>query len=418
MKTSPASLPLIAKPHQKFEPNLEGLRGFAAVIVVFHHIVLPTVNLDPGNPLRGSWLNPLPGHASVLLFFILSGYVIGLTTTNSLTRQTIIPYLRKRLVRLYPIYLISLIFTLALAGYKYSLFTKIGHFLFLQNSIVPLIFENAPLWSLNSEVLYYLAFIPLSYLNLKPGWVSICSLVAGIIFSLVFPAPYLSSYCFGFVFWTSGLWLAQSRPFPRQYASSWFLLALLCLFMGAGFLNPLVTAEAIAETNLHFHFPRPDRPNIHFDDLLEFPFCFYIFSRFTNHIPKWNNHFLFFFISSSTLYYLHIIHKYGFQSDQAYFLLIPAIFFALGIILLLLAFRQGQPDRQNTIPFIFIKLGSISYGIYVIHFPILILLSRITIFSGSQITFVIRTVFYLILVWLASYLLEIKIQPIFKKYLG
>ncbi|MBO2007429.1 acyltransferase family protein [Hymenobacter negativus] len=413
ISTSSSASPSL--PRRKFEFNLEALRGFAALIVVFHHAILHKLSLDPGYSPKGAWANPLSGHSSVLVFFILSGYVIGLTNTKPLTKSTILPYLRKRIVRLYPIYTISLLFALIIATHQYSLTTVLGHFLFLQNSVVPYIFENNPLWSLNYEVLYYLAFIPISYFALSPGKVCLGAAVVGVIAGIILPMPYLSAYSFGFVFWVSGLWLAQNTSFfSLRYASHWELFGLVFLFLGYEFLNPLTMAVLLLDTKLHVHFANPGGASITFSDLCQLPFCFYLFLRFTNFSFKGANVFLAAVVGLGLLYFAYIARRYGLHSSQVSYLLVPIATFLLGTACLVVGAIRPQSTEANPLPTVFIKLGAISYGVYVIHFPISIMLSRIPVFSGTAVTYCIRLLLDVVLVIAAGYLLELKIQPWFK----
>ena len=79
---------------------------------------------------------------------------------------------------------------------------------------------------------------------------------------------------------------------------------------------------------------------------------------------------------------------------------------------------RPQSTTVIALPYPFIKLGAISYGIYVIHFPISIMLSHITVFSGTILTYCIRLAVDLLLVLTAGYLLELKVQPFFKAILS
>ena len=192
-------------PRRQFEVNLEALRGFAALIVVLCHALYLRFSLDPAYTPSDDWVKLFPGHSCVLLFFVLSGYVIGLTNAQPLNKGSIGRYLANRLVRLYPIYVISLIITLLVVRSYYPLKIILGHFVFLQNSIVPVMYENNPLWSLNSEIIYYLLFIPVSFLRLSPSKVYITALFIGVVSASMLHYPILSSYYFGFVFWAAGL---------------------------------------------------------------------------------------------------------------------------------------------------------------------------------------------------------------------
>jgi len=402
---------------KKFELNLEGLRGFAAMIVIIHHALKLDYTVDPGFTPNPNLINPLPAHPSVLLFFILSGYVIGLTNPNGMTWAKVIPYLRKRFVRLYPIYIISLLITLTIITHHYSIWTIIGHIFFFQNAFVPVLSENNPLWSLNYEVLYYLAFIPIACLGLSAGRACLLSLIAGIVCSALLSAPLISSYCFGFVFWASGLWLAQTHFFKKKYSSPYELLALMCIFLSHESLSPIPTSVLLLDAKFDFlsNFVSARVPL--WDLFTELPFCFYLFLRFTNRDIKGGQAFLFLYIASFFAYYTHIVHKYGINSNgpyQATYLLIPIIFLLIGTIILIVSELKYHPTNIITLPAPFLKLGAISYAIYVIHFPIGLLIARVTFFSGSILSFTVRLAIDLILVLIAGYILEIKIQPWFK----
>lgn len=395
----------------KFEFSLEILRGFAAIIVVLGHAIYHPLSLDPSYTPSIIYSSLFPGHLCVLIFFILSGYVIGLTNRKPLTQQTIKAYLRKRIIRLYPIYVISLLLTLAVLTQPCPLTVIVGHFLFLQNSVVAGIWENNPLWSLNNEVLYYLAFIPLSYLRLRPSRVLLGSSLAGILCGTVLPFPLLSSYSFGFVFWVSGLWLAQSTCLPKKFSSHELQAGLMCLFLGYGVLNPFNTAAIIMANKIGMNTGLLNSPSILFNDLTALPFCFYIFLRFTNHTVKGELIISAAFLLSTFAYYAHIVYKYGYSSSQAHYLLLPIIAFIIGSLLLIISLSRPSLTHLVSPPPLLIKLGAMSYGIYVIHFPITTLLSRFPYFSGSALTFCIRLVVYLLIVIGAGYLLELKIQP-------
>lgn len=91
-------------------PQLDALRGIAAVMVVINHFVLlgPLMWVSK-SPLRVVAL----GHEAVILFFILSGFVLTLQLT-SCRRIAYRDYLIKRICRIYLPYLIVLLVTISL----------------------------------------------------------------------------------------------------------------------------------------------------------------------------------------------------------------------------------------------------------------------------------------------------------------
>ena len=396
---------------RNFEFNLEALRGFAALIVVFSHILTPEFHpLDPRYSLSPYWYNFLPAHSSVLIFFVLSGYVIGLTNKVSLTRQNIFPYLRKRLIRLYPIYVISIIIILPIALRKDSLLTIIGNFFFLQVLAVPTVEGNGPLWSLNYEILYYLAFVPVSYLALSPAKVCIAAICTGILCTFILPFPQLSSYSFGFAFWVSGLWLSKSSQFPKQYSSRTLLIALLFIFMGFSYLNPLKTPLLFIQSKFMIPGNNLRGPGVLLSDLVELPFCLYLMLRFASQTIKTSSVIDALIVLSGFFYSIRMISKYGVESSVIHNLALPMVFFAIGVCLLLVTYTRRQATKYVSLPILFLRLGAISYAIYVIHMPITHAISNIKVFSGSAITFIIRLFVDIILIGLAGCLLELKLQ--------
>lgn len=98
-----------------FEPRLESLRGIAALIVAVHHgMAAFSVQLsDQPSLLRGvvNWLLWItnPG-ASVMFFFVLSGYVLGLALQRN---GRFFSYVIRRAFRILPMFILSVLFAYA-----------------------------------------------------------------------------------------------------------------------------------------------------------------------------------------------------------------------------------------------------------------------------------------------------------------
>ena len=151
-----------------FFPALEGLRGIAALLVVFHHT-------------RSHWLwGWLEGWNGVTLFFVLSGFLI---TTLALREEDALGALRwraffvRRLFRIVPVYVASLaLYVVALgvvgiaAGHRGSFFQAVPWYLspfpevpfFSRTHIV---FSLA--WSLGIEEKFYLLWPLLAFVLLR-----------------------------------------------------------------------------------------------------------------------------------------------------------------------------------------------------------------------------------------------------------
>jgi peptidoglycan/LPS O-acetylase OafA/YrhL len=135
--------------------SLTGLRGLAAYYVVLYHFGADHASV-------GSRLKVFVGHGyiAVDLFFVLSGFVMALTYASSFaagfTSQAYLSFLTKRIARVWPLYIVVTIITMAVVGN-----TGAGAFLLnlvmiqswgISRSIVD------PAWSISTEWGAYLLF--------------------------------------------------------------------------------------------------------------------------------------------------------------------------------------------------------------------------------------------------------------------
>jgi peptidoglycan/LPS O-acetylase OafA/YrhL len=229
-----------------------------AVLVFYAHLFLPNRVLDPRwtpSPCF-EWFNL--GYAAVLMFFVLSGYVIGLVTTQPVTGPGLRHYLLHRAARLLPMNtLVVLLCWLLLAHPPFR--TVLGNLLFLQNDdpypglgLFPVLDNNPNLWSLNYEVVFYLGFIAVWIRAPRVGLV-----FGGLVFvvcahALGLPLPrVIARYASGALYWLAGLTIAwlTSRPAGPPPRSHWPAAALVAYALwvfaplrgfcvGAGLLDP------------------------------------------------------------------------------------------------------------------------------------------------------------------------------------
>lgn len=150
-------------------PQLDGLtaaRGIAAWLVVLFHI-------RSGMPwLPAEALQVIhKGYLAVDFFFILSGFVIWLSASGEFMSRGLASspaFLRRRLARIYPLYMVMLALTVAFvaalhftgrstAGYPWGELPL--HILMLQNwGFTPDLSWNHPAWSISTEFAAYLLF--------------------------------------------------------------------------------------------------------------------------------------------------------------------------------------------------------------------------------------------------------------------
>ena len=144
--------------------TIQLLRGLAAILVVFYHLTL-------GYEKRGQELIAgglfQHGFAGVDLFFVISGFVIMHTSHRYFSKPTYFgTFLRKRAIRIYPIYWVTLAFITG-GILLVEFITKIPitylptSWSLILSSLLLLPYHpniNGVTWSLSYELYYYLIF--------------------------------------------------------------------------------------------------------------------------------------------------------------------------------------------------------------------------------------------------------------------
>lgn len=151
----------------EFSLYLDVLRVGAAYFVLLFHMKLNS--LGPPSLLK---LVPNHGHDAVILFFVLSGYVIAAATDRK-QAYGFRTYLLDRASRVYSVALPALFLSVVLAWFFQSflkftgsylpgdmVFSTFANLLFIGQSwsLKEWVFYNQPYWSLCYEVMYYLGF--------------------------------------------------------------------------------------------------------------------------------------------------------------------------------------------------------------------------------------------------------------------
>jgi len=161
----------------RFIPEIDGLRFVSvAMVVLFHLHVYAWRSAPPGNPLRAWPLSLLEhGGYGVRFFFAISGFILGLPFALHYLRGRPVPrvrtYLLRRLTRLEPPYLLSLL--LLFPVYLWSTGASAGSvlphllasMLYLHNAVYETgSIINGVTWSLELEVQFYLLAPVLAWL--------------------------------------------------------------------------------------------------------------------------------------------------------------------------------------------------------------------------------------------------------------
>lgn len=403
--------------------DIEALRGYAALFVVWHHVSSYANLLDPHFTPTGILSYSPPGHFCVLIFFILSGYVIGISNKQPLNWATSWTYLKKRLVRLYPIYIITLLFALWLSDAVLSVPMVVGNFALLQGLWVRCDM-NPPGWSLHYEMLYYLLFIFVSSFRLNPFLLAAIALIIGIsniVFYPILHTPIITAYCYGFIFWLIGLGLSRKLGSAKQdKVSSQVLLSCLLFMLCIDQYNILLTlgfkvlqaASAYPDFPSTIYWARVAISSIDFFRLVPALILILIFigKQFPYKLLLLKAMIVF---SGLTLFYV-VKHLYTRDLNYAAFIL-PTCFFLSALLCLFVRSSWLEKIGQLVIR-VGIWLGSLSYAIYLIHYPLLVAFNKIDYFFGTWQTFSVRFALLMGLTILLSFSLEKVLQPRIKNY--
>lgn len=171
MQVMPTAGADVLAPEMALSHLLNFSRAIAAFLVLLFHIrttlVVPYDELDAHNWLaKATYAISTFGHDAVIIFFVLSGYLVGgaalridLTSSRDFRLYGI-----DRGARIGPVLIAATAFSAVLQhmaplpGCSDTPVTLIGNALPLQNFLVRPLCNNLPLWSISNEVIYYFAF--------------------------------------------------------------------------------------------------------------------------------------------------------------------------------------------------------------------------------------------------------------------
>ena len=149
---------------------LESIRGISALVVLLFHLK------ETSNSLIIQNFIVLNGEIFVDFFFVISGFVITYSYSSRIyTFMDLLKFKYKRILRLYPLHVLTLLIFVMVEIAKYFLSTEFSifsntepftinntrsfiHNLFLTHAFLPLNSFNIPSWSISVEFYAYLLF--------------------------------------------------------------------------------------------------------------------------------------------------------------------------------------------------------------------------------------------------------------------
>ncbi len=378
-----------------FEVPVEGVRGVAMLLVALGHCLAIAI-LDP------TWSPPVPwpffqaGHAGVMLFFMLSGYVIGLTNPDKFSPQAAKNYLARRALRILPIYIMAWIFSVLVSSGE-SAKTIVGNLFFLQNldpyfsTNLPPIGVNGPLWSLHYEIAYYLLFLALWRYQL-PFWLHFtAALTLGAMGWFVPGFPFfIAGYGCGWLFWSTGWWLSRqprlapdAEPVGPLLSGIFLLMATHHFACGHIFLNGL-------------GFKRDYAGLVNLSNVSLLPSALLIMAAASRRkLP--GARLVKIAAFGQVIGTVVLLLSLGRLSASAQWLTATAF---AGVACVFAGFRRIDWLK------IFAPLGKISYAFYILHFPMLFVVQRLPLPGGSFSGYAMRVAIWLILTIGSAWLLE------------
>jgi peptidoglycan/LPS O-acetylase OafA/YrhL len=179
-------------------PLFDVVRLLAALMVIFSHAFTTTGTHEP-HPIRFGTLGVTWGHIGVAIFFVTSGFLV---TESWWRRPGAGGFLRKRVLRIWPAFLVVIAVSVFVVGpiatdhslHAYFASPQTWRYL-LRNAVMsPIVFVlpgvfrhqplsgvNGSLWTLPFEVLAYVALLGLAVSRLLRRWVLAVLLVAGLV---------------------------------------------------------------------------------------------------------------------------------------------------------------------------------------------------------------------------------------------
>ena len=245
--------------HPTYIPIITSLRGLAATAICFYHFVLSTVDYIEDEMLRNIFYYAQYG---VPMFFVISGVVLPLTMLkHDYQLQKLPQFILKRLVRLEPPYLVSLILAtgyLFFQAYRHGgeLAVSWYNFLLHLGYLIPFVegqsWMNPIYWSLAVEFQYYL-FLSVAFVALKHPHIGWRLLVYGLMFFASFITNEKAFICRWLPLFLVGI-VYVLYQYQRIKIVEYSIVSLGCLFLVQYLLGtPNMVMAVVTLMAIHYY---------------------------------------------------------------------------------------------------------------------------------------------------------------------
>ncbi len=271
--------------NKEYSLYLDLLRFFAAITVFFAHV--SSQGLTSGL----FWQFKPYAQSAVILFFIMSGYVISYVTDHK--EKNIKIYAIARVSRLYSIVIPALLITLLCD--------------FIGREFNNGLYVNGPFWSLTYEFFYYIIFAVIYFVKGNVKWLllSIAAIAAGPSIISLLPV------------WYAGFWLykIQKNPFQLKVNKNLQVIFSIVSVLAIIYLSPVVREIKIDTSSIL----RAEILGDYFDAIFFFFHLYFVpklLSKFKLFIFKFENIIRWF---GSLTFALYLFHRPIIQMNAAIF---------------------------------------------------------------------------------------------------
>lgn len=265
--------PTLADMSEGHKNNFDFLRLLLAAAVLWYHCRPLLYGLAHGKLSAAEYLAGLIGDSAVDFFFVISGFLV---TASWVRRPETGPYLRNRILRIYPAFIVASLFCAVVVGplgaanaaaywHQFNPFKFVAYMLLLVGPFLPPVFLHLPMpgavdgsfWTLRYEFECYLLVIGLGLAGFHRNRVWLLALWAALFLLLVMqtaghwtvlpdrefhllgsPAKWLRLTMY---FLTGSMFFLYRDRIPYSQSLFWISVALLCLAsLRAGWVDPVL----------------------------------------------------------------------------------------------------------------------------------------------------------------------------------
>ncbi|HGY1115450.1 TPA: acyltransferase family protein [Providencia rettgeri] len=230
--------------------TIQYLRFFACFMVVIYHITRK-VYLDDSSGYMYF------GDVGVDIFFVISGFIMSYISNKK--ESDFVVFIKNRVIRIYPIYIVTLIPFIAIYilfphlvnshGETPSIIKSITLFPFIDGGYI-----NMVAWTLSFEFYFYFIFAISLAVSKKPIEVSSFMIILLLIVGIIFNVDFINSPMI--LEFVAGMWVYQLLYANKKMLSSW--MSVFIIVIGSSLIITPVDGQIIGlgfDRVLHYGIP-------------------------------------------------------------------------------------------------------------------------------------------------------------------